>query len=75
MTAVDTGSYDERVYYRYNLHDLKSIINGEYINFDRMIRLLADDNDISELQRNVITQGITKLKDDIDRTQGILKLS
>lgn len=75
MTAIDTGSYDERVYYRYNLHDLKSIINGEYINFDRMIRLLADDNDISELQRNVITQGITKLKDDIDITQGILKLS
>lgn len=75
MAAIDSGSYDERVYYRYNLHDLKSIINGEYINYDRMIRLLTDDNDISALQKNVIKQGITKLKDDIDIIQGILKLS
>ena len=75
MTALDNGSYAERVYYRYNLHDLKSIINGKYINYNKMIQLLEDDSDMSELQKNVIKQGITKLKDDITAIQDILKLS
>lgn len=74
MTALENGGYDERIYYRYNLHDLKSIINGKYINYDKMMQLIEDDKDISALQKSVITYGITKLKDDIDQIQKILKL-
>ena len=39
-----------------------------------MMQLIEDDKDISALQKSVITYGITKLKDDLDQIQKILKL-
>lgn len=74
MSALETGSYDERIYYRYNRNDLTSIINGYYVNYEKMVKALDDDKDISELQKNVILEGITKLKNDLIEIQKIVKL-
>lgn len=65
MQSKRTGSYDERIYYFYNVNDLKSIVNGEYLDYDKVFCRLLNDSDISERQRNTIACGIKRLNEDL----------
>lgn len=65
MQSKRTGSYDERIYYFYNVNDLKSIVNGAYLDYDKVLCRLMNDNDISERQRNTIVCGVKKLNEDL----------
>lgn len=65
MQSKRTGSYDERIYYFYNVNDLKSIVNGAYLDYDKVLCRLMNDNDISERQRSTIVCGVKKLNEDL----------
>lgn len=65
MSVMQCGSYEERIYYTYNINDLKSIIKCEYINYESIMHNLEVNEEISTMQKNVITTGITKLRDDL----------
>ena len=67
VTVVSLGEYTDKVYYQYNINDLKSIIEGKYINYERMCQRLEMDSDITERQKKTILQGIQKLKVDIEQ--------
>ena len=63
--ALKDGSYEERVYYYYNVCDLKAIVAGEYSNCEKLQERLNSDEGISIRQRNTIKTGIEKLYNDI----------
>ena len=63
--ALKDGSYEERVYYYYNVCDLKAIVAGEYSNYEKLQERLNSDEGISIRQRNTIKIGIEKLYNDI----------
>ena len=63
--ALKDGSYEERVYYYYNVCDLKAIVAGEYSNYEKLQERLNSDEGISIRQRNTIKTGIEKLYNDI----------
>lgn len=67
VTVKNSGNYNDRVYYQYNVNDLKSITEGEYINFEKMCQRLEMDPDITARQKETITKGIHKLKEDIEQ--------
>ncbi len=67
VTVKNSGDYNDRVYYQYNVNDLKSITEGEYINFEKMCRRLEMDSDITTRQKETIEKGIHKLKEDIEQ--------
>lgn len=51
MTVNTNGTYEQRVYYKYNKQDLLAIIQGQYTDFDKLLHSLIIDSDISERQR------------------------
>lgn len=65
MTVNANGSYEQRVYYKYNKQDLLAIIQGQYTDFDESLQFL-NNPDISERQKTTIKIGIKKLQNDID---------
>lgn len=65
MRSKRTGSYEERIYYFYNVNDLKSIVCGEYLDYDKVLFRIMNDNDISDRQRNTIVCGVKKLNEDL----------
>lgn len=73
MSVVQCGSYEERIYYTYNVNDLKSIIECEYINYESIMHKLETNKEISAMQKNVIITGITKLRDDLITISKIVK--
>lgn len=74
MSVTQSGSYEERIYYRYNVNDLKSITECSYINYESVMNNLESDKEISPMQKKVITTGIAKLRDDLENVNKIIKL-
>lgn len=72
MEVQKNGEYDDRVYYYYNVNDLKAIVAGEYENFDKITNRLNNDPDISLRQRDTIAKGIKKLNDDLNKIQNTI---
>ena len=65
VTVKDNGNYDERIYYTYNVIDLKAIINDGYIDAKKIIKRIQNDKDISKRQKSTIISGITTLEQSI----------
>lgn len=66
VSVKNDGSYDERIYYAYNVTDLKAIIADEYIDVEKIVKHIQDDKDISKRQKSTLINGITTLKQSID---------
>lgn len=66
VSVKNDGSYDERIYYAYNITDLKAIIADEYIDVEKIVKRIQDDRDISKRQKSTLINGITTLKQSID---------
>lgn len=64
--AQSNGSYDERIYYTYNIIDLKAIINDEYIDIEKLADRIQNDKDISKRQKSTIIAGMYTLKQNIE---------
>lgn len=62
---LHSGNYDDRIYYHYNVNDLKSILIDEYLNFEKECSYLEKDTDITVRQKETILQGIARLRTDI----------
>ena len=75
VTAKHSGDYDNRLYYHYNVNDLRSIVSGEYQNYEKVCMRLENDQDISKRQKETILKGISKLKDDLSTVEAIIKSS
>lgn len=67
VDVKEIGSYEERVYYTYNKSDLKAIVAGEYNNYDKMVKRIQNDGDISKRQKTTILEGISILKESIEK--------
>lgn len=72
MSASKNGNYEQRIYYYINSNDLRSIINGNYINYHETVERLANDKEISKRQIETISSGITLLKNNIERIEKLL---
>lgn len=66
VNVKNNGSYDDRIYYTYNVIDLKAIINDEYTDVKNIVKRIQNDNDVSERQKNTIIEGIHILKESIE---------
>lgn len=75
VTAKRSGTYDNQLYYRYNVNDLRSIVSGEYQDYEKVSRLLKEDKDVSKRQKETILNGINKLKDDLETVEALIKSS
>lgn len=75
VMAKHSGNYDDRLYYHYNVNDLRSIVSGEYHDYEKVCMRLENDPDISQLQKETILKGISKLKDDLCTVEAIIKSS
>lgn len=75
VAANHSGDYENRLYYHYNINDLRSIVSGEYQNYEKECFRLENDPDISKRQRETILNGICKLKDDLNIVENIIKSS
>lgn len=73
-SAIENGNYEERVYYFYNVCDLKAIVAGEYTNFEKIMYRLDTDTGISLRQCATIKSGIEKLCGDIQEMNRLAKL-
>lgn len=73
--AANKGNYEERVYYYYNVCDMKAIIAGEYLNYEKVMKRLESDDGISIRQRATIIEGLEKIKCDISEMNQRTKLS
>lgn len=65
VTVKNSGDYSDRIYYQYNVNDLKSIVGGEYLDYEKMRQRLEMDSDITTMQKEIISKGMYKLKEDI----------
>lgn len=72
-TALRFGNYDDRIYYHYNVNDLKSILNNDYINYEKECISLEKNADLSPRQKETIKKGIDKLNNDISRMRSIIE--
>ena len=68
-----TRDFEDAIYYAYNANDLKSIVEGSYIDYEKMRTRLDQDPDISARQRETILIGMDKLKKDISHMYDIVK--
>lgn len=66
VNVKNNGSYDEHIYYKYNVIDLKAIINDEYTDAEKEVNRIQNDKDISKRQKNTIIEGINILKQSIE---------
>ena len=66
VNVKNNGSYYDRIYYAYNVIDLKAIINDEYTDVNNIVNRIQNDNDVSERQKNTIIEGINILKKSIE---------
>ncbi len=66
VDVKDAGTYDERIYYTYNVSDLRAIIADKYENYEKMVGRIENDPDISKRQKVTILEGIRKLKESIE---------
>ncbi len=73
VSAKRSGNYDDRIYYHYNANDLRSIISGEYQDYDKVRLRLENDQDISKRQKSTILEGIRKLKNDLAAVDNLIK--
>lgn len=67
VNVNDTGTFDERIYYTYNVIDLKAIINDKYEDIEKKISRIENDPDISKRQKVTIIEGINKLNMSIEK--------
>lgn len=65
VSASKSGRYEERVYYYYNVCDMKAIIAGEYSNYEKLVKRLETDDSITTRQRITIKEGLERLNHDI----------
>lgn len=75
VSAAQSGSYEERVYYYYNVCDMKAVIAGEYTNYEKLLKRLDTDGSINPRQRITIKEGLEKLNRDIEAMNFVAKLS
>ncbi len=73
VNVKDMGTYDEHIYYTYNVNDLKAIISDKYENYEKMVERIKNDPDVSKRQKETILDGINKLKEDIENTVFYMK--
>lgn len=66
VNVKNNGSYDERIYYTYNVIDLKAIIDDKYIDAEKIVNRIQNDKDISKRQKSTIIEGINTLKQSIE---------
>lgn len=66
VNVKKNGNYDELIYYKYNIIDLKAIINDKYDESEKIILQIQNDNDISKRQKSTIIDGINKLQQSIE---------
>lgn len=66
VNVKNNGNYDERIYYTYNVIDLKAIINDKYIDAEKIVNRIQNDKDISKRQKSTIIEGINILKQSIE---------
>ena len=66
VNVKNNGSYNDRIYYTYNVIDLKAIINDEYTDVKNIVNRIQNDNEVSERQKNTIIEGINILKESIE---------
>ena len=66
VNVKNNGNYDELIYYKYNIIDLKAIINDKYDESEKIILQIQNDNDISKRQKSTIIDGINKLQQSIE---------
>lgn len=51
VNVKNNGNYDERIYYTYNVIDLKAIIDDKYIDAEKIVNRIQNDKDISKRQK------------------------
>lgn len=66
VNVKNNGSYDEYLYYKYNVIDLKAIIADEYTDTEKILARIQNDNDITKRQKSTLIAGINTLKQSID---------
>ena len=66
VNVKNNGNYDERIYYTYNVIDLKAIIDDKYIDAEKIVNRIQNDKDISKRQKSTIIEGINILKQSIE---------
>lgn len=66
VNVKNNGNYDELIYYKYNIIDLKAIINDKYDESEKIILQIQNDNDISKRQKSTIIDGINRLQQSIE---------
>ena len=66
VNVKDNGNYDERIYYTYNVIDLKAIIENEYTDIEKIVKRIQNDKDISNRQKSTLIAGINTLKQSND---------
>ncbi len=75
VKAKEASDYDDFIYYHYNSNDLRSIIAGEYLEYETAVLRLQNDKDISKRQQSTILDGIKKLKEDLEAINRIITTS
>lgn len=73
VNVKDNGTYEERIYYTYNVSDLRAIVADKYEDFEKMISRIENDSDISKRQKSTIIYGVGKLKDSIEQINFLIK--
>lgn len=73
VDVKDTGTYDERIYYTYNINDLRAIIADGYEDYEKIVTRIEKDSDISKRQKETILDGINKLKESIENINKYIK--
>lgn len=66
VNVKNNGNYDERIYYTYNVIDLKAIIDDKYIDAEKIVNRIQNDKDISKRQKSTIIEGINILKQSVE---------
>lgn len=72
--VMNTGTYQEQVYYKYNKKDLEAIVNGAYNNYEHELQNLIDNNQITIRQKDTIRLGMQSFKNDLDIMTKNIKL-
>ena len=72
-TVSELGNYEQRIYWYYNKYDLKSIINGEYANFETELNQILANNDLTARQKDTLFNGLNKSKKDLSIMQQKVK--
>lgn len=69
---INSLTFEERLYYRYNKIDLEAIINDGYPDYDNILSQISSNKDMTLLQRETLLQGINKLHESLEKICAIV---